>query len=80
MKRFLRALLRIHAAVDRTQAIQIAMQHASERGWPWVEPVHVSEGLTKIHVMTNAANRGGNANIWVAITTGEVIHSGFASR
>ena len=79
MKRFLRTLLRIHAVVERAEAVQIAKRYAIEKGWPWVEPIHVNEGLTEI-IRTNASNRGGNANIYVAITTGAVVSAGSAPR
>jgi len=80
MKQFVRTLLRVHAAVDRDRATEIARQHASANGWPWVEPIRVSEGITRIHVMTNASYRGGNANIWIDVATGKVVSSAYASR
>lgn len=80
MKHLLRTLLGVHAVVDRNQATEIARQHARAKGWPWVEPIRVSEGITRIHIMTNASYRGGNANIWVAIATGKVVSSGYAPR
>lgn len=65
--------------ITRDAALEIAKSHAAERGWPWVEPIHVNAGA-RIHVMTNADHRGGNVNVWIDASDGRILSSGFAKR
>lgn len=68
------------ARVSRQQAEAIARAECLSRGWPWIEPVRVSEGLRHFHVMTNINCRGGNVNVHIDVSTGEVRRSAFAER
>ncbi len=58
--------------IDKDGAIQIARQAAAERGYPWVEPTHVSERDDAFHVSSNAEELGGNLLVVVSRVTGEV--------
>jgi hypothetical protein len=72
VRRLLRKLLGIEVRFGREDAIRIAREHSSARGWPWNFPVRVNEGLREYVVWTNADCRGGNSIIHVDVTTGVV--------
>jgi hypothetical protein len=81
MIKFFRTILFCRPAkVSRQEAEAIARTECLNRGWPWIEPVRVNEGLTHFHVMTNTRCRGGNVNLRVNVSTGEVSQAAFADR
>jgi hypothetical protein len=58
--------------IDKERAIQIARAVAAERGYPWLEPTHVSEREAEFHVSSNAEELGGNLLVVVDRSTGNV--------
>ena len=66
--------------VSKEEALQLAQAECSRRGWPWQEPVHVSEWFTAWYFMTNANYRGGNVNIAIDSISGRVRAAAFAPR
>ena len=81
MIRLLRRVLRISApTVTRADAIDIAKSECIRRGWPWREPVRFQEELTSYRITTNARFKGGNVNIVIDITTGNVKKAAYARR
>ena len=80
MREFVQRLLGIRAPISRETTLRIAHEYAVSRGWPWVEPVRTVQGITRVHVMTNANTRGGNVNVWIRLRDGKVVHAGFARR
>jgi len=77
----------MRAAMTRDDVIQRARAATEAEGWPWREPIQVQRvrqglvaGRVTWHVMTNAAYRGGNVNIWIDDQSGAVVKQGFAPR
>lgn len=68
------------SVVDREAAIVLARAEAEARGWPFAEPLAVSQHGKEWHVMTNALMRGGNVNIWLDARTGAVVRAAWARR
>lgn len=72
----------------KTEVIEVAREAVSAAGYEWREPVNVQRhrrflffgSTTKWHVMTNAAMRGCNVNIWIDDTTGDIDSLVFAPR
>ena len=59
--RLLRRLrLLAHPPISRVDTLAIAQQECEIRGWRWVEPVIVREGLRAWRIWTAADMRGGN--------------------
>jgi hypothetical protein len=52
--------------------MKIGQEEARRRGWPWLEPISVREGLRHYRIWTNANARSGNVEIVVRTDTGEV--------
>jgi hypothetical protein len=75
-----RRLLGITVRISKEQALEVAKSHCKENALPWVEPVHISLGLAKYEVMTNASHKGGNVTILVDCRTGDVVRSAYAQR
>ena len=75
-----RIIFLAEAQITAEDAKEIARAECEARGWPWIEPVRVSEGLTQFYVVTNVESRGGNVNIRVSATSGDVIQAAFARR
>jgi hypothetical protein len=80
MKSLIRRLLGIEVRVTEQGAIDLAKAEAASRGWPWTEPVAVSERLTEFRVWTNSRRRGGNVIIRVDLETGEIKRASYAER
>ncbi len=77
----LRRVLRIaHPAISREEALLIASEECTRKGWPWVEPVRISEGLRSYEILTNADHCGGNVFLVVDGMTATVVRSSFARR
>ncbi len=74
----IRSLLGIRHVVGKATAVAAAKEECLEHGWPWVEPIHVSEGPIDYRIMTNARMRGGNVYVRVRCRDGRVVRSGFA--
>lgn len=75
-----RRTLGIVPVVSREEARELARAHALARGWPWLEPVLLGEGLTTIAFRTNASMRGGNVNVRVRWSDGAIASAAFAQR
>jgi hypothetical protein len=77
----MRKLLRIAPPrVTKERALELAEQGCVERGWPWREPVRITEGLREYSIWTNAGVRGGNVWMGIDIHTGEVLRASRARR
>ena len=73
--------------VTQSEAIRIACEVAVTEGWPWCEPIVVTQrrvfflpGPATWHVMSNADCRGMNVNIRINDATGEIVSKAFAPR
>ena len=73
--------------MTKDEAIQIAKTVAEKEDWPWREPVFATRqrtffffGPATWYVTTNADQRGGNVNVYIADATGEVLRQGYAGR
>jgi hypothetical protein len=76
--RAVRKALRL-SSIERPALIAAARAECEARGWPWDEPIVVNEGLLEARVATNSQHRGGNANIWIDMATGQVRRAHFVS-
>lgn len=68
-------------------AIQIAKAVAETEKWPWRQPVSATRyrtffifGRAIWYVMSNADQQGGNVNVQIDDTTGEILQQGYAGR
>ena len=71
--------------MTENEALEIAKRVATERGWPWREPVSVTKKRRWFRfsgwiVYSNAGFRGGNVRIEIDIATGEVIRAAYLPR
>jgi hypothetical protein len=66
--------------ISREEAVVIARKEAETRGWPWLEPIHVSAKGTDWIVHSNYDARGANAIITVNGKSGEVPAAKFLPR
>lgn len=73
-----RKLLKIPANVSSGEAVAIARQASTERGWTWIEPVHVKEQLRNFKITTNFLTSGGDRFFIVDIRTGLITKCGNA--
>jgi hypothetical protein len=80
LRALVRSLLGIQQVVGRETAVAAAKEECLAHGWPWEEPIHVSEGLLEYRIMTNARMRGGNVNVRVRCRDGRVARSAFAAH
>ena len=71
-------------ATLRDELITQARAVAEERGWPWREPVEVSEaahnGEPVWAVRTNAGMRGASVRILLRRSDRAVVHTGYLPR
>jgi hypothetical protein len=75
---FLHRLLHLPPPIPHDRALAIARAECDARGWPWVDPIHVSQSPFAFHVMTNAQCRGGNVYIRIRRSDGHVLRAAFA--
>jgi hypothetical protein len=75
-----RLRLLAHPPVSRVDALAIVQQECEIRGWRWVEPVIVREGLRSWRIWTAADMRGGNILVVVDGRTGAVRRATVAER
>lgn len=81
MKKLLRMILGQPAPqVSRFDALELARAECERRGWPWNEPVHLTEHLTRYTVWTNAEFRGANCVISIDSVSGEVLSAEVTPR
>jgi len=72
--------------IERDQAIEIARERASEKGWAFVEPLEVVirhswfGGISRFEIETNAGNRGTKARFVIDAKTGKLVSEGYISR
>lgn len=72
--------------IERDQAIEIARDRASEKGWAFVEPLEVvirrswSGGIIRFEIETNAGKRGSKARFVIDANTGEIASEGYVPR
>jgi hypothetical protein len=59
--------------LDETAAIAVAKEAASDRGYPWIEPVSATADGDAFVVSTNAELLGGNVVVRVNRHSGEVL-------
>ncbi len=78
MMRLVRRVFGIRQVIGRERALEIAKEECARRGWPWVEPINLEEGLFAYAIRTNAASRGGNVNIYVRCVDGRVSRAALA--
>jgi hypothetical protein len=78
--RVLRRIRGVEVKLSRQQAIKLARAESERRGWPWTEPVAVSESVGHYRIWTNRGRRGGNVIIRVDVETGEIKHASYAAR
>jgi len=76
MLRLLRRLVGIRQVIGQAAAIAAAREECIRRGWPWDEPIVVSEGLLVYSIWTNARSRGGNVSVRVRCNDGSILTSG----
>jgi hypothetical protein len=81
MIKLVRRLLRLpKPAISKADAVEIARRVCADKGWQWREPIVVTEGFRRYHVMTSAERKGGNANIRIDSLTGRVVSAVLAPR
>ena len=61
----------------RQRAVNIAQDACAIKGWPWKDPVQVSERLFDWYIYTNSSSRGGNVAFTIDRKTGEIMRSDF---
>lgn len=72
--------------MTREEAIAAAQAAAHERGWSWLEPIHVNTyrrwliGRKVWEVMSNAESRGHNVRVSIDDKTGSVLHAHYLKR
>ena len=76
----LRWVVGIRSGLTREEALSRAKVHVERQGWPWEEPVVVSEGVTVFRIRTNTNFRGGNVNVGVKVSDGSIAFARFARR
>jgi len=64
--------------------IELARQHAVERGWAWRDPVHAKpvnwKGAEACQIDTHVGFRGMNVSVVVAVADGSILHSAYMPR
>jgi hypothetical protein len=71
---------KFRARITKEKALEIAKGECSERGWTWLEPVHVSSRVMSWKVRTNADSRGVSAQLDIDKRTGKVKRAIFWPR
>jgi hypothetical protein len=72
--------------IEQNQAIEIARDRASEKGWAFAEPLAVVirrgwlGGVSRFEIETNADKRGTKARFVIDANTGEIVSEGYLSR
>ena len=66
--------------LDRTAIMVIARRHCATMGWPWDEPIFLSEGLLSTSIHTNAEHKGINVYLRINARTGRVEYAWFAKQ
>lgn len=72
--------------IEQDQAIEIARDRASEKGWAFVEPLEVVirrswfGGISRFEIETNAGKRGTKARFVIDAKTGKIVSEGYISR
>lgn len=73
--------------MTREEAIQLARSTIEKEGWPWWEPVYVTQARRFIffgkrvwRIFTNSHARGCNAHVELDDETGQVLRKGFIPR
>jgi hypothetical protein len=77
----IRTILRVpKPAITSEYALEIAREECRKRGWPWVDPVVVTEELRSWRIWTNAEHLGGNVIIRINSLNGSVEHASLTPR
>lgn len=66
--------------LDSAEIMDIARRHCTLMGWPWRQPVFVSEGLLSTSIHTNAEQKGLNVYLRICARTGGVEYAWLAKR
>ena len=80
MWRFLRGILLKNGGISTEMAVEIARKHCSDTGAPFEEPIHISNSLFKINIMTNSRFTGGNVFMSIDIRDGSIAHYFYADH
>jgi len=65
--------------ITKAQALEIAKQECTKRGWQWNEPVSVNWGLF-CYTVWGGGRKGGNICVKVKKSNGEVISVGISPQ
>lgn len=71
--------------MTEADAIDIAVKHAEQQGWPWLEPVECKRQKRWLSnavyvIRTNAGKRGANVVLTIDAVDGKVKEARFLSR
>ncbi len=72
--------------IERDEAIKIARDCASTKGWAFAEPLNVTirrgwfGGIIRFEIETNAGKRGTKAHFVIDAKTGDIISKGYIKR
>lgn len=80
MKKLLRIIFGVRAALTAAEASLIAQAEAKNRNWVWVAPIRLRESVRSFQFWTNADKKGGNVIIEVSVVDGKILKATFASR
>lgn len=79
--RLLRAMRLIgKPAIDKEQAFRLAREECERRGWPWQEPIGISDGFRCWKIVTHVGWM--DSNVWMSIDhrTGEIMKASRSGR
>jgi hypothetical protein len=71
--------------IDEAAALAIASRRATERGWPFGDPLSVkrrerAQGKARYEIETNPGMRGTKTRFTIDAETGEIIEEGYIPR
>jgi hypothetical protein len=70
--------------VSEQECIELARQHAEQRGWTWREPVQTRrvkwKGLDACQIDTHVGFRGVNVSVVVAVADGSILNATYMPR
>lgn len=67
-------------AIPESNAVVIAKQVSTERGWPWIEPINVKTRSGDYYISTNKSGIGCNIYVVIDGATGAVKSASFMKR
>lgn len=72
--------------ITESNAVEIARARSRQKGWAFVEPVHLvprlawSGGVTRYEIETNAGKLGAKSRFVIDATSGASLSEGYVSR